>query len=146
MISSEVISDFIGTLPAIKITEPYSPSARANASAKPVNKAGNTAGSTTRRNVSQREAPRHAAASSCSRSNSSSTGCTVRTTNGKPIKVSAISTPAGVKAILMPSGSRNCPIQPLPAYTAASEMPATEVGSANGRSTTASTMRLNGKV
>ena len=35
MISSGVISVFMGMLPAMKITEPYSPSARANASAKP---------------------------------------------------------------------------------------------------------------
>ncbi|CAJ8885775.1 Uncharacterised protein [Burkholderia pseudomallei] len=106
MMSSDVISDFIGTLPAMKITEPYSPSARANASAKPVSSAGVTAGSTTRRNVSQRDAPRHAAASSCSRSKSSRTGCTVRTTNGRPMKVSATSTPNGVNATLTPSGAR----------------------------------------
>src|SRR5580698_2747032 len=146
MMSSDVISDFIGTLPAMKITEPYSPSARANASANPVSSAGNTDGNTTRRKVSQRVAPRHAAASSCSRSKSSSTGCTVRTTNGKPMNVSATSTPNGVNATLMPSGARNWPIQPLGAYTAASEIPATDVGSANGRSTTASTTRLNGNV
>src|SRR5258708_11470450 len=146
MISNDVISDFIGTLPAMKITDPYSPSARANASAKPVKSAGNNDGNTTRRNVSQRVAPRHAAASSCSRSKSSSTGCTVRTTNGKPINVSATSTPSGVNATLSPSGARNWPIQPLGAYTAASAMPATEVGKANGKSTTASTTRLNGNV
>ena len=41
MINSGVISLTIGMLPAMKITEPYSPSARANASAKPVKSAGN---------------------------------------------------------------------------------------------------------
>ena len=40
MISSGVISDSIGMLPAMKITEPYSPTARAKASAKPVSSAG----------------------------------------------------------------------------------------------------------
>ena len=40
MMMSGVISDTIGMLPAMKITEPYSPTARANASAKPVSSAG----------------------------------------------------------------------------------------------------------
>ena len=40
MMSSGVISDTIGMLPAMKITEPYSPRARAKASAKPVSSAG----------------------------------------------------------------------------------------------------------
>ena len=39
MIISGVISDTIGMLPAMKITEPYSPTARAKASAKPVSSA-----------------------------------------------------------------------------------------------------------
>ena len=34
------------------------------------------------------------------------TGCSVRTTNGRPMKISAIVTPSGVKATLMPYGSR----------------------------------------
>ena len=41
-------------------------------------------------------------------------------------------------ATLMPSGSRNRPIQPVGAKIAVSAMPATAVGSANGRSTMAS--------
>ena len=48
MMSSGVISDIIGMLPAMKITEPYSPSARAKASAKPVSSAGSSAGRITR--------------------------------------------------------------------------------------------------
>ena len=87
MMISGVISDTIGRLPAMKITEPYSPTARAKASAKPVSSAGSSVGSTTRRNVCQRVAPRLAAASSISVSRSSSTGCTVRTTNGRPMKI-----------------------------------------------------------
>jgi hypothetical protein len=74
MISSGVISDTIGMFPAIKITEPYSPSARAKASAKPVRVAGRIAGKITRPKVCSRDAPKLAAASSSSRSASSSTG------------------------------------------------------------------------
>ena len=113
MMISGVISDTIGRLPAMKITEPYSPTARAKASAKPVSSAGSSVGSTTRQNVCKRRAPRLAAASSISVSRSSSTGCTVRTTNGRPMKISATSTPSGVKATLMPSGSRYWPSQPF---------------------------------
>ena len=39
-IRSGAISDTFGRLPAMKITEPYSPTARANASANPVSSAG----------------------------------------------------------------------------------------------------------
>ena len=146
MITSGVISDTIGTLPAMKITEPYSPMARAKAIAKPVSRAGAMAGKMMRVKVWKRVAPRHIAASSSSRSVSSSTGCTVRTTNGKPMKISAITTPFRLKASWMPSGSRYWPIQPLPASSAVREMPATAVGSANGRSTSASTSLLPGNV
>ena len=41
-------------LPAMKITEPYSPTARAKASAKPVSSAGSRIGKTTRLKVCQR--------------------------------------------------------------------------------------------
>ncbi len=54
MISSEAISVFIGMLPEMNTTEPYSPSARANDRAKPVSSAGSTAGRITRQNVCQR--------------------------------------------------------------------------------------------
>ncbi len=47
IIINGVISETMGILPAIKITEPYSPTARANASAKPVSNAGSKIGSTT---------------------------------------------------------------------------------------------------
>ena len=40
MMTSGVISETIGMLPAMKITEPYSPIARAKAIAKPVSSAG----------------------------------------------------------------------------------------------------------
>ena len=40
MMMSGVISDTMGMLPAMKITEPYSPTARAKAMAKPVISAG----------------------------------------------------------------------------------------------------------
>ncbi|OQA28036.1 MAG: hypothetical protein BWY58_00624 [Chloroflexi bacterium ADurb.Bin344] len=136
----------MGMLPAMKMTEPYSPMARANAIAKPVSSAGATVGKITWRKVCQRVAPRQVAASSNSFSASSSTGCTVRTTKGRPMKISAITTPLGLKANCMPWGSSRLPIQPLLASSAVSEMPATAVGSANGRSTRASMIFLPGNV
>ena len=48
-------------------------------------------------NVRKRPAPSVAAASSTSRSRFCSTGCSVRTTNGMPTKVSAMTTPSGVE-------------------------------------------------
>ena len=142
MMMSGVISETMGILPAMKITEPYSPIARAKAMAKPVSSAGAIDGKITRAKVCQRVAPRQVAASSSSFSASSSTGCTVRTTKGRPMKISAITTPLGLKASWMPSGSRYWPIQPLPASKAVSEMPATAVGKAKGKSTSASTTFL----
>jgi hypothetical protein len=44
----------------------------------------------------KRLAPRLVAASSTSRSRSSMTGWSVRTTNGRPMKINAIVTPIGV--------------------------------------------------
>ena len=63
----------------------------------------------------QRLAPSEAAASSSSFSRSSSTGCTVRTTNGRPMKTSATKMPSGVNATLMPSGASRPPSQPFSA-------------------------------
>jgi hypothetical protein len=94
--SSGAISDTLGMLPAMKITEPYSPTPRAKASAKPVSTAGKIAGRITRVAICQRLAPRLAAASSSSASRSASTGCTVRTTNGRPMKTRAMRMPSGV--------------------------------------------------
>ena len=96
MISRGTISVFIGMLPEMKTTEPYSPMALANASAKPVSSAGATAGRMILVKVCQRRAPRLAAASSTSTSRSSSTGCTVRTTNGRPMKIKATVMPSHV--------------------------------------------------
>src|SRR5204863_9941777 len=84
-INTGAISVFNGRFPDTKTTEPYSPSARANANANPVINTGNIDGKMMRRTVSQRVAPRTAAASSSSASMLSKTGCTARTTNGKPI-------------------------------------------------------------
>ena len=44
-----------------------------------------------------------------------STGCTVRTTNGSPMKTSAMKMPSGVNATLMPSGASRLPSQPFSA-------------------------------
>ena len=81
-----------GRLPLIRTTEPNSPTARANASATPERIPGSRFGNTIRRNVASRPAPSDEAASSISVSSSSSTGCTVRTTNGSVTKRSASST------------------------------------------------------
>ena len=74
MMISGVISEIIGMLPAMKITEPYSPMARAKAIAKPVSNAGMMAGRMTRVKVWKRVAPSELAASSSSFSVSSRTG------------------------------------------------------------------------
>ena len=47
MMISGVISEIIGMLPAMKMTEPYSPMARANAMANPVSRAGAMVGKIT---------------------------------------------------------------------------------------------------
>src|SRR5262249_32540106 len=75
-------SVFPGTAPPISTTEPNSPIARENASPAPDNNAGVSDGNTTEVNTFGPEAPSDAAASSVSRSISSSTGWTARTTNG----------------------------------------------------------------
>jgi hypothetical protein len=102
MISSGVISVRMGILPEMNTTDPYSPRARAKAMAKPVNRAGTSWGKITRRRVCQRVAPRLAEASSNSGSSSSIMGCRVRTTKGRPMKVSATKIPISVNAIFTP--------------------------------------------
>ena len=89
-------------------------------------------GKITRRNVATREAPSETAASSISASNSSRTGCTVRTTNGSVTNKSATRIAQRVNATSTPPGD-------LGPYSASSVRPATIVGSANGRSTSALT-------
>ena len=90
-----VISETMGMLPAMKITEPYSPTARANARPTPPSSAGRIAGSITRQNRCAGVAPRVCAASSTSRSNSKISGWAWRTTNGRPMKTSAMKIPSG---------------------------------------------------
>ncbi len=75
-------SVLLGRLPLSRTSEPYSLMPRAKDSAAPAKIAGESAGSTMRRNVARPLAPSAAAASSTSVSSSSSTGCTVRTTKG----------------------------------------------------------------
>ena len=79
--------------PEIRTSEPNSPTARANARAPPATIAGARFGSTTRRKIVSGRAPSDAAASSISASSSSSTGCTLRMTNGRVTNSSAITTP-----------------------------------------------------
>ena len=86
-------------------TEPYSPTARANARPAPLMIAGASVGRTTRRKVVQRSpAPSDAAASSTSRSSSMSTGCTERTTKGSVTKASATTRPQRVALSWTPIG------------------------------------------
>jgi hypothetical protein len=96
MIISGAISDTMGMLPAMKMTEPYSPTAREKPSATPVSSVGQIEGSTTQTKVWKLEAPRVSAARSTSRSRSTSTGCSVRTTNGRLTNASATTIPSGV--------------------------------------------------
>jgi hypothetical protein len=96
MIRRGAISVRPGMLPEMNTTEPYSPMARANDSAKPVSQAGKRYGRMIRATTWTRLAPRLVAASSISGSRSWMTGCSVRTTNGSPMKMSAMVTPSGV--------------------------------------------------
>ncbi len=89
-------SVFPGIFPAMKMTEPYSPSVRASESANPVRNDGATSGKMMRRKIVNGRAPSEAAACAYSRGRPAITGCTVRTTKGNPTNVSASSTPAGV--------------------------------------------------
>ena len=77
----------------MKTTAPNSPSERAKLSVTPVIKAGRIAGNTTLRKIVKDEAPSVAAACSYCGSRSSSTGCTVRTTNGIEVNDIASATP-----------------------------------------------------
>ncbi len=79
----------------MKITEPYSPTARAKASVTPLISAGASTGSTTRVTRWKSVAPSVWAASSTSWARSCSTGCTERTTNGRPMNTSAMKMPSG---------------------------------------------------
>ena len=87
----------------------------------PARIAGRRFGRMIRRKTVTGPAPSEAAASSISRSSSSSTGCTERTTNGSVTNSSASRTPARVKATSMPTG-------PFGPYRASSVSPATIVG------------------
>ena len=63
------------------------------------------AGSVTRQNVCQPEAPSVAAACSCSSPISCSTGATSRTTNGSETKIVASTMPGTEKMIWMPASA-----------------------------------------
>ena len=89
-VAPSLISDFSGMLPAMKITLPYSPTARAKARLKPEISAGSTAGSTTNQKRWRLVAPKVCAASSTSLSRSCSTGWIVRTTKGRPMNSRAM--------------------------------------------------------
>ena len=97
MISSGAISDLNGMLPAMKITEPYSPTPRAKASAKPVA----SAGSDGRQDhpdegLQPVRAERQRGFLDVAAETAASTGSTVRTTKGRPMKASATTMPCGL--------------------------------------------------
>src|SRR5690349_9506351 len=135
--SAKITMLAIWTLPAIRISDPNSPTARANASAVPDRIAGHSDGSTMRRNVTELDAPSDAAASSTSRSSSTRTGCTARTTNGSVTNSSANKTAPRVNTRCSPNGLSG-------PYSAIRVSPATIVGSANGRSISEPMNRLPG--
>src|SRR6187200_243865 len=117
-------------LPAMRTTEPNSPTARAKLIAAPERIAGTRFGSTMRRKIVRSPAPSDAAASSISRSSSMTTGWTERTTNGSVTKSSASMIAVFVAMTLTPSGE-------VGPHSASSTMPTTIVGSANARSISA---------
>src|SRR5580704_1118692 len=90
------ICDLPGIFPAMKITEPYSPIARAKANANPLSQAGKISGKITRRKIVDLLAPRLNAACSYSVSQSRSTGWTVRTTKGSPTNIRTSTIPVVV--------------------------------------------------
>src|SRR5262245_8492861 len=100
----EVTSVWNGMFPEIRITAPNSPIARPNPSAVPERIAGIRLGRTIRRNVVEDAAPSEKAASSISRSSSSSTGWTARMTNGSVTKSNASAIATCVNATLTPNG------------------------------------------
>ena len=93
-----------GMFPEMRITAPNSPIARPNPSAAPDRIAGRRFGSTIRRKVVNELAPSDVAASSISRSSSSSTGWTARVTKGSVTNRSASPIASFVKATLTPNG------------------------------------------
>ena len=95
-----------GRLPAMSTSAPISPTARAKASATPERMPGRMFGRTMLRKTRSSLAPSERAASSISRSSSSSTGCTVRTTNGSVTKSSARTIAVRVNATSIPTGER----------------------------------------
>ena len=80
----------------MRMIDPNSPTARANASPAPASTEGSRLGRMTRNRTWRRVAPREAAASSVSASSSASTGWTLRTQKGSVTKSSAAPTPSRV--------------------------------------------------
>src|SRR5688500_9363286 len=118
-----------GKLPANVIVAPNSPSARDQQSTVPATTPGITLGSVTRRNVSQREAPNVAAASSKRGSAALSAPSTEMTRNGIATNASASTTPAVVKGNEIPNHwSRYWPTTPRRPSTSSSATPPTTGG------------------
>ena len=145
IIISGAISVLYGVFPAINTTLPYSPIHLAKAIVKPAMSAGRISGNITLKKIRVREAPNIAAASSYSFSTFSSTGCTLLTTNGIPIKTSATVIPIRVYAIFIPTFAKILPTHPSGIVRCVSAIPATAVGNANGSSIIPSIIFFPGK-
>ena len=128
--ASGIVCVVPGKLPANVIVAPNSPSARAQASTAPATSAGRIAGSVTRRNVYQRDAPSVRDASSSRGSSWRSAASTVITRNGIATKVCATTTPAVVNGSVMPNqSSRYWPTSPRRPSAKNSATPPTTGGS-----------------
>src|SRR5262245_32610761 len=127
-----------GKLPANVIVAPNSPSARAQHSTVPATTPGAMAGSVTRRNVSQRDAPSVAAASSNRGSALRKAPSTEITRNGIATNASATTTPVVVNGSETPNHeSRYWPRIPRRPRTSSNATPPTTGGSTSGTVTNA---------
>src|SRR5205085_758346 len=110
---SVAVSFLPARCPDTTLTAPNSPRQRAVVSTTPYATAQRIAGSVMRRKVAKPDAPRVAAACSCSVPISRSTGTTSRTTNGSETKIVASTIPGSEKITWMPASASAPPSQPL---------------------------------
>src|SRR6266511_5061232 len=135
-----------GRLPAKVMVAPNSPSARAQHSAAPAPSDGPISGSVTRRNTSQRPAPRVAAASSKRRSIERRPASTVTTRKGSATNASASTAPAVVNGSVTPNArSSHMPASPRRPNASSSATPPTTQGSTMGSVVSARTRSRPGK-
>ena len=146
MISSGRISVFIGMLPAMKITDPYSPTPRAKAKAKPVSQAGSKC-----RHQDMAENLQGFRTQARRRFLHFTRDIRQYWLYGtyhewKRYKSQRQGDAQGGVGDLETQVGRELPDQPVGVYSAVSAIPATAVGNANGRSIIASMIFRPGKV